>query len=390
MSKLKGIYIVSETGALYPSTGASQHIRVGMEQLGRTFDMEQLLICKPLPDPSSVSAAAGNTGEKKPETQHSGLRRYFSWIYLLLSNHLSFFRYLRILRKARPDFIYERAGYLNYNALIISGILRIPHFYEVNGIAANDHAKYFPAVCNRMAFRLEKRAYRHSGYGFYVGGIQKYFNIAPGKYSIIQNGVDRIFAEQFVNRVVAVNHKINIVFIGTPMDHHRLDIFVAVLKSVNEPEKYSVSFIGPGLDYLETQIPPGMEANFYGKLTHSQIAEKLNNMHVAVIPHALDYFSHVKVFMYGAAKLTVLLPETENFRRIFGKDEVMFINNGDVGDIARRLNEILRNPDMLQDYGAKLYAKVSASFTWENIYDEIASAIRQRLTSAKINTSYAV
>jgi glycosyltransferase involved in cell wall biosynthesis len=230
-----------------------------------------------------------------------------------------------------------------------------------------------------MAFWLEKKAYNKADGGFYVGGLNRTFNIPREKYVIIQNGIDQTFADKFKNRINKAIGKINITFIGQPMDHHRLDVLVDAFKLIKQPASFRMHFIGPGLEYLKERIPSAIETRFYGKRPHEEIELMIGEYNIGVIMFAYDYFSHVKLFMYGAAKLLVILPETLNFVNIFTNKEVIFIQNGNAADLALKLDVISERPSMLQEYGDNLYKKVIPQFTWERIYYEVADSLMKSI-----------
>jgi len=375
-ARYKGLYIIGETGALYPSTGASHHIKVGIEQLCREFDIEKVLFCK-APVIANTSGQGATTRMKR--IKHSAGRRFLKWVYLLLSNHAHFIRYYRLVRRIKPVFIYERASYLNYNGIIISWLLNIPHFYEVNGILANDYAKHFPGVCNRWSYKLEKRACHSSTFGFYVGGLNRDFDVPEGKYLAVQNGVDEKFAAQFRERVNEVNGRIEVAFIGSAMDHHRLDLFADAINNVENPSAYRLSFIGSGLEDMDGKLKPSVERKFFGSLSHDEISKVISRFNLAIIPHALEYFSHVKVFMYGAAKLLLILPRTQNFTSVFTSDEVLFVENGNTAEITACLNRILAEPEVFSRLGNNVHNKVYNYYTWENIFREVTFKIKEQI-----------
>jgi glycosyltransferase involved in cell wall biosynthesis len=370
-----GVYIVSETGALKPESGANIHIQAGMTELHKYFDMSLVLFCKPY----------AVTGTRKLNNKHqrtslsARVRSFLKWPYLLLSNHSSFFRNYRLVKKMKPAFIYERAGYLNYNGLLIARRLRIPHFYEVNGIMSNDYKKYFPAIWTKVARYLEKNAYKTTTLGFYVGGINTHLNIYGEKAVVIQNGIYRKFADQFADRKNTIDKSIHILFVGYAMDHHRLDILSKALNLVNEPGKFHLHLIGSGLESLKEHLPRSMTVCSHGLMDHDKISTVISEMHVGIIPYALDYYSNVKTFLYGAAKLIVVLPAVKNYKDIFSDDEVVFIRNGDVADLAAKLNDISHCPQKFASYGQKVYDKVISNFTWESIYRKIESEIEKHI-----------
>lgn len=380
VSAARGVYIVSETGALNPTSGAGLHIRVGMEQLSKSFEMEMVCFCKPF-----VPA------ESRPNThamkRRNALIKFLSWLRLLAANHVSFFRYYRMVREKRPSFIYERAAYLNYNGLLIAKFLRVPHFYEVNGISSRDHKKFFPAICTKLSFALEKWSYNRSNLGFYVGGINRHFNLSESRSMVIQNGVDQSFVEKFSGRINVPADKINVAFVGHAMDHHRLDVLIESLNRLKRPSSFRMHFVGPGLEVLKNQISADVESIFYGQKDVAAIAKLMQGFNVGVITFAYDYSSHVKLFMYGAAKLLTLLPETINFQSIFSPDEVMFIRNGDAVDIAAKLDAIAEDLSIIESRGERVYKKVTDNFTWEKVYAGVSSKITEQLSSRKYESA---
>lgn len=311
------------------------------------------------------------------------LVRVFKGWYILFMNHLRFFRYYSLIKKAAPDFIYERSSYLNYNGIIISKLLGIPHVYEVNGIGAKDNAGYFSSYWNSIALWLEKYAYRNT-YGFYVGGINKELNISPQRSVSIQNGVDDEFCKLFLKREAIITDKINITFIGHAMAHHRLDVLLDALGQIKNPAGFRLHMIGSNLEKWKVHIPQDIDTLYYGSLSQERISGVIGGFHIGIITYSESYFSHVKVFMYGAAGLTVILPATRNFTRIFSENEVMFVNNGDAKDIADKLNLLEKQPDLLKKYGMNISEKVRREYTWEKLYENVAVKIRDRLLEKRV------
>src|SRR5690606_41026579 len=110
--------------------GASNHIRIGIEQLGRHFEMHSLVLNEvPVQQKqgngSFASSVRGKTGLKT--NQFIGVFRDLKAI--LVHNRTFYHNYKRI-KEIRPDFIYERSEYLNLQGLLIAGKLGISHFYE--------------------------------------------------------------------------------------------------------------------------------------------------------------------------------------------------------------------------------------------------------------------
>lgn len=375
--KITGLYIVSESGCLRPGSGANKHISAGMEELGKHFSIQQLLLCKPYQVPASTAAPVAQAAPK-PAPAPNMLKAFIKWPIQLIKNHTSFFSHYRRVKKIRPDFIYERSSYLNYNGLLIARLLRIPHFYEVNGINAFDHRKHFPAIWNKLAGWLEKTAYLSSTTGFYVGGIN--FQMGINKRAVVvQNGIEKEFAEQFSNKQLHVNGVLHVAFIGYLMDHHRIDVLYKAMHLLPDRQLYHLHLIGTGMDELKEHLPPDLPLTVHGLLNHTQIGNVMEHVHVGVIPYALDYYSNVKAFLYGAGKLAIIVPEARNFKNIFTPEEVIFIRNANEEDLAASLERLRQHPELVEAFGENIYRKVRQAFTWEQVFRNKAEIITGHL-----------
>lgn len=368
----KGLYVVTESACLVPSTGANKHIEAGLEQLNNYFDITLLPLCT-LPA-IQQSGSGQQPSFVKRSTILRKMRSGVRWMYILVKNHLPIIRYFLLIRKHSPDFIYERSSYLNFNVLIIAKILRIVHVYEVNGVLAKDNSTYFPRFFNKVSSLLERTANRNT-FGFYVGGINKILNIPEEKSMVIQNGIEEQFVKKFSDHTNLIDGKLNLCFIGHAMAHHRLDVLVDALKLIKSPEMFRLHLIGSNLDELRGKIPAGVDTFFYGSLSQSEIESKIRGFNIGIVTFAEPYFSHVKVFMYGAAKLGVLLPASENFRTVFSPNEVIFIENANAADLAEKLEQILYDKTKITILGNAIYDKVSRNYTWREIYKPVAERI---------------
>lgn len=333
--------------------------------------MRQVLFCPPYQQ--NVNNTSEQTSRKR-----SSIYRFFKWFYLLIINHWKFFNHLYTVWSISPQFIYERSSYLNYNGILISKWLKIPHFYEVNGILAEDNAVYYPRFCNRIALTLE-RYFCAQSFGFYVGGINVELRIPNKSARKIQNGIEQEFGHQFFNRCNVVRNKLEIAFVGHAMDHHKLGLLQEAFTRVKDLSRFRLHLIGTHLEYLKHQLPESLEVVLHGSLTQDQISEVLKSVNVGVIPFTKDYYSHVKLFMYGAAKLAVILPRSRNYDELFEETDVAFITNDDAGSLSEKLEYLSERSDLMVQLGENIYNKIMDFYTWEKIFDAISLTIMEKI-----------
>ena len=380
-------YVVSEQACLYPFTGAGRHIQTGLEQLSRSFNVNLVTFCRPLSD-EAISLAL-ESGHAASKMKGGYARRFFgSWIrwwLILFQNHKNFIKHYRVIRKEAPRFIYERAAYLNYTGLLISKIMRIPHFYEVNGIYYRDNETRFPSLYNTFARIMERKAYKSTSC-FFVGGLNHELGIPESSKSyVIQNGIDASFLEVFkMSKSNPDNHhKVNILFVGHAMPHHRFDILVQAIAAMRYKERVTLHLVGSNFEqYLDDLYANAIGTEQYGVLGHSELVPILHQMDIGVVPFAEDYYSNMKVFLYGAAGLAVVLPMSRNFLNIFSHSEAVFFENMSIRGLSAALDDIVVNRAYYRQMGHRCRDKIAHGYTWDRIFDEIIKRIQEIENSA--------
>lgn len=369
----KGIYIVNETDCLKPGSGAYHHIRAGLHEMSKYFDLQQVNFCQPYTE-------VPVSGQVPVKRRLSRWLYYIKGLYLLLLNHRHFFRYYRTVKRLKPDFIYERAGYLNYNGVLIAKALRLPHFYEVNGILWKDHSEYHPGFWNRIARTLENWSYRRSTFVFFIGGLGSYFKVPSNRYIAVQNGIDKKFVEPFLHHEKKLDGPLQLVFIGHAMAHHRLEVLAEATHLVRHPTAFQLHLVGSHIESMRERFNSAMPIQYHGVLDHEAIAGLLKACHVGIIPYTRDYFSNVKAFMYGAARLCVVLPLTGNFREVFPEETVVSMQNGDASDLASKLDQLSTDRSVIKGKGNAVFDLVYSNYTWEKIFEKQVAYINRFLS----------
>lgn len=373
-----GVYIVGESSCLIPGSGAFQHIEIGIHELSKHFEIVKVCTCRTSNTYPKDSGATTKTGGKR-RTRFAWLKKQVRFLFVLAKNHVRFFSYYKAIKKARPSFIYERASYLNFNGLVASKLLRIPHFYEVNGILWLDRKDTLPGFWNRVAFHFENRSYKASNFVFFVGGLARYFGVPAERYLAVQNGIEREFINRFRSHHKSPGTLINVVFVGHAMPHHRLDILYKATFRLRSPERFCFHFVGNNMEDAAKEMNPKVKVIYHGVLGHDLLGELLLNCEVGIIPFVRDYYSNVKAFMYGAAKLLIVLPLEGNFQSVFGEMDVLSFQNDNVDHLALKLDELPENTQMICEKGEAVYWKINENYTWDAIFSKKIGYLKQHL-----------
>lgn len=371
MSRRKGIYFVTEASCLIPGSGAYIHIQAGLKELAKEFDIQLYSSGQP-------QVASRVTTQQSRVPRNIPFKKFLKGGYLLIKNNITFFRDYRNIKRLRPEFLFERAGYLSYKGLLIAWLLKIPHLYEVNGILWKDNEEYFSKKWNTIARTLESYLICKSDFIFFVGGVGEYYNMPKARMLSIQNGIESEFLEPFYNHEKTFSDgKIHIVFIGHAMPHHRLELFSEASKKIDNPNRFHIHLVGRSMIDYEKQFNPEIEVSHYGVLSHSEIQELLSQCHVGVIPYLRDYFSNVKAFMYAAAKVLIVMPLIGNFKNVFNENQITVFENESIDDFARALNSITH--DMILEKGPMVFNLVETKYTWDKIFTQVIAQINIEL-----------
>ena len=364
---------------LKPDLGPSEHIRAGLEELGKSFTMEQVVL----------DFYANNRHKPVESAKATGplWGRYSKWIGLfrdlkrLFVNHLSFFSWFSRLKRLQPDFIYERSAYLNFNGLMIAKLLKIPHFYEANWVHYLGMRQFYSSHFSLFAKRLEEIAYNRSDHVFFVGSQDRYLRLAHLNWSVIQNGVQNDIIQGNARHVNQFFAPVHVVMVANLMPHHRFDLLLDALPLLKHPERLHFHFVGFRFKSALAVWPNHIAHTHHGPVVRDRLPELFKCFHAGLVTGDQEYGSYMKLFEYAAAKLVVVCPELDNLRRTFSDKEILFFKTNDPSDLAAKLDLLCCNPQ-IAGKGVELYKRVKNEFTWEAVFKPISSRIQAYLVAS--------
>lgn len=380
--KLKGVYLVPDPLMMKPHFGPSEHIKVGLDELKRYFDIE-ILLGAPIPEDLMASKS---TEKKKKDASYSGngFLGALRDCKLLLKSNISFFRLLREIRSRKVDFIYERGQYLDFRGVLIARILGIKHFYEVNWLNFLGIQQFYASWLNPVARFLEEWSYGYSTLNFFVGTQDRLISIRKEKVVTIQNGI----GEDIVLRNSTLQHvsgdKIRICYVANLMPHHRFDVFVQSLDSIVHKDRIELHLIGYNFEEYEDILKGKVDYRMYGPVKKQDLPALMTSFNVGLISGGPSYSSFMKLFEYAAFKMCVICPDLENIKLMFDESEILYFKDGNPGSLADAINKATVSIPLVQQYGEAIYEKVKESYTWEKIYYGIAGKIENSIIKGNV------
>lgn len=374
----KGIYLIPHGGNFSNKEGkiiigSSTHINKGIECLREYYDIHPYVI-------NTVPETKGGEKGSKPilgKVKFGSLRD----IKAFLSNSSVFFRVFNMLKKERPDFIYERSEYLSYSGVIAARLLKIPHFYEANWIHYLGIQQFYDSRLNFFSRKIEEWMYNHSNHVFFVGNQHKLLTLKNSNYSVIQNGVDVDIVSEYAQHENKVGDIVQVCVLASLMVHHRFDIFMESLKLINQKRKIKLHIIGVNFERQLETIPVEIDYTYHGPVAKKDLYHLLSTMNLAIISGGPFYSSFMKLYDYAAVKLGVICPALENIVDTFSEEEILYFDVDDAQSLAKRIDHVLNNPSLISQLGENLYQKVASQYTWQKIFERIHHQIEKEISS---------
>lgn len=375
----KGVYLVTEPGCLNMESGAFHHIKTGFSQLNVQFDLIFFLknskIALEFSEYKIVSSISNSL--KQGKSKGSAFKGSFKDLFTLFKNLLDIPKLIIGLKHESASFIYERKAYLNPSGLIVAKLLGIPHFYEANGLQYQRMEKYYSSFLKPMVRWLEKWTYKNSNHVFFVGTYGNYWKLKTNNWSNIENGIEETHLQYFMKHSKIFEEDINICFIARLMSHHRPEILIQGLLSMDNKNVH-LYLIGSGLEGIQKALEKQIKVTNYGYKNREEIRPILKKMHIGIIPGSPEFTSTMKIFDYGSAKCAVLGPDITNFKFWFS-DKMLFFKKNNLNDFVNMLNILTKDKTKVKEFGLKLYEHISDQFTWNKIYETVGNTIKLKI-----------
>lgn len=383
LDKEKGIYLVTEKGCLNPSTGAFHHIDIGCTKLREHFKICTYLYTEKI----GLDSIRQKLGKIKSQNSHSagktiktkgpiyGTAKDIQVLILAVYNTIKLYR---LFKAQKIDFVYERTSYLNFSGLIASKLAGIKHYYESNGIQFKGKQKYYRSYLQDLARHIEKWAYKKSDHVFFIGTYGFFWNLDSKNWTNIENGIE----EKNITRKKPnlIGNSVDICFIGALMDHHMLSSIIEALNMLDSKLPVNFHLVGSGFDDIKVRTDSyKFSVHKHGFLERSELKNLISEFHIGVIAGTKQYSSYMKLFDYASGNCAVVAPETINFKYWFNNEICFF--NGSPEDLANKIQSLIQDEKLRNNYSCALYDKVKDNFTWTKIYDDVAQTIKRNIKS---------
>lgn len=290
----------------------------------------------------------------------------------------------------RPDYLYARAAWLAYPYARLRETLGVPLALEVNAIFSVEKADRGELAFGGMSRRIERGMLQSADLVLPVSGelaqAAEDHGAAPDRITVSPNAVDTdLFHPAAAHGKAPDDGAFVIGSVSSLRGYHGLDTLIdAAAELARRGADVRLEFVGDGqarqdLENRARQAGLGEKVRFHGVVPHERVPEILRCCDVCVSPNEGEvnrYNCPMKLYEYMALGVPVVASRWGDIPNILREGETALLHRpGDAADLARALDDVLRNPQAAQDRVARALEEVRTRHTWR----ARARAILQRL-----------
>ena len=306
-------------------------------------------------------------------------------------NHVAYRRNRAVLGQGKFDFIYERHAFFLSSTAKLAKERGIPLVVEVNEFAGDERVRATPRL-HTLARRADLITFQAARLIVVVSPhLQRRIadlGIDSGKVLVMPNAVgEHFFAapsqRTHVRSRLGLDESLIIGFVGWFVAWHRLDRLIEVFASISGAHHSARLLLvgdGPLKSALLSQaksLGVGERVVLVGPVPHADIHGWLDAMDVAVVPHANEYRSPIKLFEAMARGKAVLAPRTEPIASVVqdGTTGMLFSTN-DEADLAGKLGVMVEDTALRERLGAAARMDVENNHTWRMNAQKVLDALQ--------------
>lgn len=308
------------------------------------------------------------------------LQKTPGWLYEILELGYNFFGVLRLLkvtRKTRPRFIYERYSAFNISGLLVAWITGVPLILEVNAPLAKEKEEFSTIYFFRLAQFIETLLINRSFMTIAVTEVLKNMLIRegahPDKITVMWNGVNIEEYANFNTSNRTATYPLTAGFVGWFRDWHGLKELILSLKEDLHEGSIRLLLVGDGpirkgIEDIINQLRLQGKVVITGALNRADVLDTLKKIDIALQPAATIYSSPMKILEYMAAGKAIVAVDQENIREVLhdGINALLF-PPGDWSQMADKVRMLCNDPVLVERLGiAAKVTVVREQLMWEN------------------------
>ena len=339
--------------------------------------------------------------EKIIKFYYGQFQRSLNLLEEMLAYHKRFFREVKqIIKKYRPDAVYERYALGQHYIANYCHKNDIPHILEVNALLANEavYARSMNRIIGKYFISREMQFLQNTGTIFVVSRYLKDL-LDQGKSEIFfhPNGVDPDFFNPARTDPARIKQRYNLQgfkilgWIGgfrplrgaeevLEIGHHciKIDNSIRILLVGDGPLKSKLEELVSCYSISDYVI-------FTGRLPKTEMPDLISAMDICLAPYPEDgarYFSPLKVFEYMAMAKPIVATDEGQCKELLCGGAGLLLPFNDKRKWAREILALLDNDILLRNMGTKARQRILSEFTWKKNAKRIEKKFNEMIESS--------
>jgi glycosyltransferase involved in cell wall biosynthesis len=283
-----------------------------------------------------------------------------------------------IIKRFKPELIYERYSPFAVAGTIIGSQMGIPHILEMNALLAEEGKLYRRQALQEACEFLERTALKFTSVIVTVSRELKESLITSGIPEAmvidVPNGVDEMFFKQEDTSLFNdFKDKIVIGFVGSLKPWHGIDFLCNVFRVLAQDPVYHLLVVGNGpmmktLKSLKKEFPD--RVTLTGGIDHKDVISHIDVMDIAVCPYPkLDkfYFSPLKLLEYMARGKTIIATEIGQVSKFIRHGQTgWLVSPGDIQGFVDAILTLSEDNESRKKMGRKAADEARAFHSWKH------------------------
>jgi len=312
-------------------------------------------------------------------------------------NFPAYFFLKNVIRKFKPDFIYDR--YITFNASVVLAAkkLNIPAILEVNAPLAyerstqEDEQLFFQKLAFKAETLICNYAHKTVVVSTPLAEYLKSVGVKKEKLIVMPNGVNtKRFSPHpkspILLKQINSSGQLIIGFSGVLRPWHGVDLLIdafAKVLSQNIPALLLIVGDGPIRKDIETRLQNNSitqgKYHITGRIPYDEVPGYVNLFDIATCPKATFYASPMKLIEYMALAKPAVVPNTSNFLDVIDDGETgLVFEDNNVCSLAESIVKLATSDTIRTSIAKNARKKVEETLNWECNAKAICSMIRVR------------
>ncbi len=309
----------------------------------------------------------------------------------------------------KPDFIYERANYMQVSGVRAANEAGVVHFLEMNSPYTEEKKELDgDSMLLPRADDLEKEQLKRSQEVICVSSsLRDYFlnkhRVAPGKFSILPNAIspEKLLVEEDtvadLRRKYGIEDKVVIGWVGSIQPWHGISTMIEAFAQLPlaQREQAALMIVGGGESLEEMKAlagsgPAAEQIVFTGYVPHVKVFAHIAAMDLCLLPNTKWYCSPIKIFEYGAMGKAIIASNHAAVLDVMEPDLDGLIIEPTPEALSQALRKIIPKPLLRERLASHFKEKVLRDHTWRANAEKVIALAEKHLAAAAQQSSSAI